>query len=537
MKHTAVFLFSLSWCISAITTTTGIDVKHSTDPVWTHRCDKVSWTDTRGYERSVWLVQHDGYVYDSKKNGGFIARLDWSDGEKTYRCYKGTIDALGGLGGTVNHGSHGRGWMTSQQDGSNTGSGFIFTGRHHAIWEFTADIHQSADHSKSGPAVTTTVQYLFTDGYDHFQYVITYDCSAHSLSQFNEDSRSPYGKFDWDSDDDEKNEISGIRSGTTHLFECDFSTYDFSQPYNKVPFVSSWNTRPGFDVEIGYVASRLQTKHKAGAGGNARGSNGPASSLGWNSLDFQFNVFQGFKGNRITWGTPKNSIDGENQVGTTKGYEHYSLAILVGKKSDGGVDRCIADANVIMDSATALSVTGGTRVDRGLESVRMTQKVDYDKPGFDQVYRVWRCKPHGAQMQLTFSLPGRDSLRRPTIRIDTSVLAPEKIAIALNGISLSAQHDFYLSDNTVSKTIWLTLLRNVGAGDVVTVRFGGGSGTIMQSHGHNNRGREKCRYALYDLQGRNLKRSHVSWKISGAALQITTFGLGKHNPLFFTEMK
>lgn len=429
---------------------------------WTfdETCDVVRWTDRQGRQREAWIVQARGNG-DASMNGGFITRIRWDNGTVTKDLRGGVYgweDDLNGFGGTVNHDNTAGGYyMTFKQMGDQVSpfSGFVSKGDHHAVWRLRGKHYYST--ARTGNYIWTTVEYVFKDGEDQFQYVITHDCTP-SPGNWVEDCRSPYCQFDWDGDGTETNRISGMGYGSAKKWiTTDLANYDYTQD-NLIPYVWEWNQRPGFDDEIGYVQSRLHSKHKGGMTNALIGTAGPITTGSW---DYQMNLYSYpniGKGNRLTWGSPDHAIDGGGrQIGTVPNTEQYSLSIMIDRRTTGGVQRIVTENEIIHNAGTVLSATKGSVATTGIASAGLTNIITYDKAGFDQVYRNWKMVALNAGAAGTLALSS-GSLANPTFCIENYTAAAKPTNVSKNGVKLAENTGYYCSLDTAKKTLLVTFL-------------------------------------------------------------------------------
>jgi|GEM_PF-6483165 len=426
------------------------------------QCDVVTWTDSRGGERSAALVVGQstcGGEY-SASHGGYLHRFTWHDGSTVRICNPATTDALGGFGIGIHHGPWGctEPWINSRKSGSGAQTRFVVEGEHHAIWEHASNI--SFGCCGQSPFIRQTNWYIFRDGEDQWQHARTSDVRHVPIADFpsGSDTRSPYNPIRWWSADDFPRFPFGY--GTTHRGTANPpSSYDFTAPYNLCPYLESWSTT--HDAEIGLVQTRLQTRHRAGRN---RGVGTSGSNFVADMFEFQFADYQDWYGGRTAWqAAPAN---GENQIGITPGAENFSLTCVIGRRSNGTVERLISESNTAQHAQTQLTAHGGTVVTEGLEAAGLGTTIVFDKPGFDQLRRAWVLRADNNKADATLSLGGGGSIQNPTFILSGYTASSAPSTVTING----SPTDHYSSVDGENLELWVTLRATLSGASRVVIQ-------------------------------------------------------------------
>jgi len=443
------------------------DVRLGTDPGNTATCDLIQWTDKDGRPRRVWLANATLQPFFDAPNGGYIHRYEWQAPSGLRRC-ENSGGTTGGWGFLVNHAAwtH-RAWINSKQDGYGSAARLVPIGEHHAVWEYRSRLGTSG--LSTNPYVDSTVHYVFKDGDDQFQYAVTFDASAIPAwsavpGLLGADSRSPYGSINWDGDG-APDRRSGFRLGGDHLIAGDLQAMTWqnltlsSGGWGLTPFVEAWNTRliggVQYDDEIGCVQSRLQSHHRGGHGRGAANRAASGTISGVDLFDYQLMEYQNWFGERTTWQAAGPT--GIGQLGVTPGFEDYSLSVLIGPRSQRGVQRLVDEANAVHEAGTALSATRGTVATVGVEGPGMAVLRRWDKPGFDPVYRNWVLVASDNGAEGTLAVAAGRSLRNPTVAL-LGYTAAQPPAVTRAGVPLTAGVDYLASVNPVLQQAWITFL-------------------------------------------------------------------------------
>jgi hypothetical protein len=365
--------------------------------------------------------------------------------------------------------------MTSKQDGYEPQSRMVFTGEHHAIWEFACKLGTSGINTT--PYVLLTIQYLFTDGADHFQHIVTFNSShiddpGSVQGLLGSDSRSPYGSLNWDGDNGGITMKSGLGEGMWHIVKGNLDNMTWqnltygSGGYMLCPYVEHWRTNDGYDDEIGYIQTRLQTKHRGGHGRGSCNSSPSGTISGTDVFDVQFSEYQGWWGERTCWQAAGPT--GAGQIGVSAGYENYSLTVLIGRKSDAGVQRLVDEANAVMNAATALDASVGSVRTAGIESAGMQILREWDKPGFDQVYRTWALAAENNRAAATLTVRTGETLVNPTFVVGGYTSA-QKPTVRKDGAALTEGAGYYCSVIPGRQEAWVTYLSDFSGAVTVDI--------------------------------------------------------------------
>jgi hypothetical protein len=442
-------------------------------------CDKITWIDGSGQPRTAYLATDTVHPV-GKFRGGHMQQFFYMNGSAQKMCYS---FSSAGFGSTINHGnmpgSCSVAWLASGCDAYDDTSKFIFLGAHHAIWQYRNKLAlHGAGHP---PYLIETRQYIFCDGADQIQYAISFDASMLPVDTVEPfwDARTPYNDFNWWGDPNvyPKN-MYGVGTAYCGLVNTGAMTFDVTTPYNLCPYVTAWYSDGGFDDEIGIVQTRLNTKHWAGRNAGNTGKSGALNGV--DCFDYQLSDYQGWTGGRICYQADKPN--GVNQwPGVTFGTENYSLSMLIGKHSAGGSDKLISEANAIQNGATKLTATTGAVRTRGIEGVGLPLTRDWDKPGFDQVYRTFNFIASNNIAEGTLVVQPGQSLKNPTFVIEnyTANANPE---VYLNTIRQNDGSGCWISIDTAAHRAWVTF--NAAFSGSQNVRFAGPADQVDMAVSH-----------------------------------------------------
>ncbi|MBN2754142.1 MAG: CIA30 family protein, partial [Candidatus Goldbacteria bacterium] len=509
MKKTAAFLvlvlIPLAAMAAPVTVNTGVVVN-------TNTCDEISWTDSSGLLRTGSIVKIDGNP--NGYTGGYFSRLTYMDGASTVNINESNpAGDLSGLGFMVNHqptGHAGRGWANSKQDGFNGTTTILFQGENHVIYQTEMDMYGDNGNTALGAWKVKWV-YMIRTGNDYIVDSIAYDFSSKPFGTYGNDIRSPYCEVNWTGTgaaNTLSESIDGIEfcasnnTGTSYIFKTNgsspFSTgYTYNTPGRNIPYTLQWKNTP--DREAGYV-STLDLTQQAAAGGYLSGpvnigSTSASMPPNW-AVNYQSNGFQGWYGDKMTWGLPYGAAGGETaaESGSTtkstfpdwtwrKNWTAYptigfTLLIHMGKKTEDKVRALAAEQADIHELINPLTASVGTVVTTGHMNLYDAGGFTFKPAGFNHIYNAWEvvCASDTADISLNL---GAKSLKNQTFLFDNynAAFAPQ---ITLNSSVLAEGIDMFTSVDTADKKLYVTLNKTItGVNHLV---LGGASATLTPTN-------------------------------------------------------
>jgi hypothetical protein len=455
--------------------------------------DRIAWRDAKGLERVAWFARlHTHSIFPNI--AGYMTRLSWQPDEGVSPIVCGEdpagIDASNSQGWGINvmhmHWSQTGGFnpytgetqiaaTTTKRDGFDFVQEPILLGPNHIIYRVTYKQYTTlmpgtpdapgVDDRKS---VDVTTDWVFFSGLDEILYAFTIDTTREFVNDedpFRSDTRAPYCLFssqpwadvwDWSG-------TSGAPSGqgwgdSKKFVTNDMQAWTYGDP-NLVPYVWEW-VNDGGDAESGFVQTQTYTQKQAGAGFNdgndATGTTLPGLGDGVDGYAFQMNYYEGYQDKKITWGMPFGAIDGG--YGSSTGYQSYTVAMHIGKASDLGVPRLIAETEAIHDGSLSVTAEIGRLATSGPEGSGNPTSFTYSPPGFNHVYRTWEAIAEGGQVQLRFAL-GAGSYRSPVFVLwELSVADAQKLSARLNGVELNQGSQYLVSLDAAAGRVFVTVL-------------------------------------------------------------------------------
>lgn len=453
-------------------------------------CDRIIWYDSKGLTRSASMVKINGNPVGYK--GGYISQLTFIDGIEIICNESNTYSDLSGLGFMINHviyqktGYTGRGWINSKQDGVGGTTNIIFQGANHIIYETEMDEYgDDGDHSRGTWKVKW--QYIIRTGNDYIIQSIAYDFSSTAYGVWGNDIRSPYCELNWTgtgASNTLTESIDGIEycvadsNGISYIFKTKSSSpfsdgYTFNMPGRNIPYTLSFKNSP--DREFGYISTLDLTQQAAGGGYLSApvniGSESNSMPPNW-GINFQFNGYQNWYGDKMTWQLPYGAAGGEsNKEGTLhlsdfpdwtwrkrwNAYPRigYTLIIQWGKHSDDNVRKLMNEIADIHSLTNPLTASVGTIPTMGKMHLYDTEENFILKPaGYNHIYHAWEVSCTSDSADITFNL-GSVNLKNQTI-IFNNFNKTELPVIKINDTQQTEGVDMFSSIDSVNKKLYIT---------------------------------------------------------------------------------
>jgi hypothetical protein len=168
---------------------------------------------------------------------------------------------------------------------------------------------------------------------------------------------------------------------------------------------------------------------------------------------------------RLAWGTDWGYL-GYETVTTINGNVvtgwprvSYSVSIVLGPHSQSPTLAMAEQAAVV--EATTLSASLGSVRTQGPAGVNRTDEMTYSPAGYNPVYGTWEATADAGRATLTFAVGGAVPLRNPVIVLHGYVGNAVPRKVALNGVPLQHDVDFFASYRPGNNELWLTLDRNL----------------------------------------------------------------------------
>ncbi len=461
--------------------------------------DKITWKDSRGLDREFYFAKvfPNALVPGIK---GYVTRLTWQPDVSSARIIAeedpSGINASNaqGWGTNVMHmhyseygGSNpvfgsGLSATTNKRDGFDFRQAPVLIGAHHLIFRVT--YKQYTTLQKTTPDdrkwVQVTTDWFFADGLDAVIFAHTIDASAGIASdpvRFLNNTLAPYslvspatwkGTTDWAGGSDAPD---GQSFGDFKVFVTnDMRNWTYGGT-NTVPFVWEWvNPLSGRgDAEAAFVQTETYAQKNAGegfaSGLDASGTHMPVyPDLNGQEYAYQLNFFDSYASKRMTWGTKFGVLYGG--FGSTRGYQNYSLAMLMGKYSDHGASALIKETASIHDGTLRVQALIGTLVTSGNEGSGNATPHVYSPPGYNHVYRTWEARAAANAVRLRFDLSA-GSYKRPTFVVRG--FTANNATVMLNGAptAVSATLD------DAGDVLWVTLLSTLSGTNVIDITAAG----------------------------------------------------------------
>jgi len=453
-------------------------------------CDKITWLDSSGLTRTASIVQINGNPAGYK--GGYFTQITFKDGSDVICNESNTYGDLSGLGFMIDHviyqktGYTGRGWINSKQDGVGGSTQILFEGTNHIIYQTEMQEYgDDGDHNKG----TCNVKwiYMVRTGNDYIVESIAYDFSSTSYGVWGNDIRSPYCELNWTgtgASNTLTESIDGIEycatdsNGVSYIFKTRSSSpfsdgYTFNTPGRNIPYTLMWKNSP--DREIGYVSTLDLIQQAAGGGFLSApvniGSQSSTMPPNW-GINYQFNGFQNWYGDKMTWQFPYGACGGESsQDGTVHQPDFpdwtwrkrwpayptigYTLLIQYGKHTQDNVRKLMNEIADIHSLTNPLTANTGTIPTTGKTNLYSSSNDFTLKPaGYNHLYHLWEvnCASNNADVTLTL---GSVNLKNQTFMFNNYNLTDMPV-VKVNNVVQTEGVDIFSSLDTVNKKLYIT---------------------------------------------------------------------------------
>jgi hypothetical protein len=487
----------LAGSAAAVTVTSGTDQ-------FGRNCDIVTWTDSTGNPRAVWIVNQTPGSFISKMtyfvNGGpvtaTVPSTSFAFCTLVNHFYSSSTSYNDDEGGNYTS-NNGTSDPASAQPGGSTyveGAGvtrtLAFSGAHHLVWQGSFQMYSHP--WESAEEWYITVQYLFIDGRDDFNFSNAYDSGAIPQADLGSTNIAPYCDFSYDGvGNPETDPQSGIGFGTIYQFASDYAsgkTLNASTGYtynaaNTIPYAWMYKDASLTNREMGAVQNQPYSEKDAGYNSYWDMPVPPSTGVTMpGNIPFQLNEFAGYVGMRFTWGTQYTSFQNNHTDGLsiypaggpTGSWGVYpvnagSFNILIDPYTNQGVSQLIVDTQNIYQST--LTATLGSVVTTGpkgpgnyVSSQTSTMPtLTYTHPGFDFVYRSWRFNTDPTTGNAILALNAGGTLNRPSFILN-QFPATVPCRVLLNGALQVVGTDYEVSYDSGAQQLYLTFLKALPTG-------------------------------------------------------------------------
>ena len=179
------------------------------------------------------------------------------------------------------------------------------------------------------------------------------------------------------------------------------------------------------------------------------------------------NAMQTTTDKRLAWGADWGSL-GYGSFNSINGYAvsgwpkvSYSVYIVFDPHSTNPTQNIAKQAKTV--SLTSLTANVGTVLTQGIAGVGRTDNQTYSPAGYSPIYGTWEVNAANNNASLSFAVPNTApaALNTPIIVVHNYTLATPPKAIALDGVVLNANTDYFVSVNPSQSALWVTLNRSL----------------------------------------------------------------------------
>jgi hypothetical protein len=467
--------------------------------------DRFSYKDYALLPRVLGLAHPGNAAGPGGSFGGEMREYRYSVGGAA-RTVLAPPSSAGGFGYIVSHrgeGSNGIGVDDSPLGHGISGGAFarVFEGRHHVIHRFTLNYPRWASTTAAIPnqlySIPVTIEWMLSEGRSYPLWAISYDLSGTPANAIEGDSRAPYGEmlFDGAASQGAHSVITGVAWGDRYRFSSTSAPVSYQSAWtwntpNTIPHVQLWTS--AVDAEMGTVQTQTIQQQDAGgyygtnrwnttsAAGNACTDAGAVSlmpcSYNWpyQSINYSLGGAAAPTNNtRLAWGANFGFLGqtsyrthgsaywgGPLPDTTASGWprKSYSTFVVLDTHSSGAVLSAVREIEAVQQ--TVLSASVGSVASSGPAGVNRSDSVSYQPAGWNHVYAAWSLSASANALSATFVTSGANALKHPLLQIGNYTAALEP-TVRWDGVTLSADTDYFLSRDLANNRLWITLLRDV----------------------------------------------------------------------------
>jgi hypothetical protein len=432
----------------------------------------------------------------------------------------------------------------------------LFVGDHHAIHEYTLNyvrygltqyaltnhsidpwtwINGAGDPNRQYVTVYTMpvrIQWMFATGRDYPIWSVTFDLSAAPDHAIDSDFRAPYGdmKIEGGAGTDL---VGGVAWGDSYKFTSAGNPFTMNNDWNYAqlnsgaPYDSLWTST--IDAEMGLAGTQLTVRQNAGGYNNYlapiwRGKTsatmgqlclndegaGPGydhklpCTSDWAYQLIQYSVASASEttdNKRLAWGADWGSL-GNSSFTSSNGYAvsgypkvSYSVYVVLDPHSKNPTQNIAQQAKTI--SLTTLTATLGTIRTQGSAGVGRADNKPYTPIGYSPIFGTWEVNAANNAVNLWFAVSNSApaALATPIIVVHNYTSTTSAAQMLLDGTTLTANSDYFMSVRPSALELWVTLNRQItgthnlqilnSATDVTlnVAKLGTGSGVVSPTVG------------------------------------------------------
>ena len=455
----------------------------------------VQWTDAAGQSRTAIMV-------DQRPQGaGYLRQLTYQVNGASRVC-RGTGDnGHQGDGYVQNHTAFGGDNSSHTTPGTTT---VVLNGSHHAIISY-----DMPNYTIDGKTVPTTVQWFFAEGRSNPIFALSQDARA-TAGNLGADSRSPYGDMAYDGGMGAT--VGGASFGDTYKFVTlaaapeqvtRASGWRYNEP-NTIPYAMQWADPAQVDAEMGHVATVPIAVQDQGSDPRTdplvevRGMqqpNGPMiddENWAYQILNYVLPAAGPTGSKRLTWGTQWGLPGGFNNYGdaslSVRQYSQhasdplgqvrkgtradgmlmaYSVFVVFGSHSGGYLDGTVGQTVKQMENAAAASLTAATGTVKTSGPVGVgnaaAATITYTPAGYNPIYSTWEITAAGNAADATLTPAAGQALDHPVFVVNGYTLAQLPASISVGAGLATPDLDYFLTLDTASQRLWITVNRIVSS--------------------------------------------------------------------------
>lgn len=490
---------------------TALQIEHDVT-VRSMTSDRFTWKDGSGQPRVAVLAHNDGPQGPTApggypNHGGALREFRYQLAGGATRVCGPTSSGNAGEGGfgyTVSH--RGDGGTGIGADDSPLGYAFagtfqrVFEGRHHAVFRFT-QLYPRYSSTSANPAntlynVPVTIEWVVSTGRDNPLWAMTWDLSGVPANALNDDSRGPYGEllFDGAASEAAQSVVAGVGWGDRYRFASTTNpvtlngAWSWNTP-NTVPYVKLWTT--AVDATMGTVQTQTIAQQDAGGyWGTSRWNTTSAAgnactvaiggvnhlmpcAFNWPYQSINYSLAGGSATNnsRLAWGAnfgflgqTQYLVHGSASYGGpladtfASGWpkKSYSTYVVFGTHTGAPVEAQVTQVETVQ--TLALSATTGSVRTSGPAGAGRADTVTYAPAGYDHVYGALAFAASANALDANVAV-GSGTLRKPLLIV--SGYTASSPSVALGGVPLVADVDYFASLRPAASELWITLDRDL----------------------------------------------------------------------------